>query len=502
MPDSKRIIDALHGAFHDREHRAWPWLQGIIWFLISVSILLFVFEVTFFEGAEPPLLVWIDQILLWVFAIEIGLRVLTYRPPQTQLYNLPPKDNLKVQLVGRLRYATEPLNLVDILTVLALHPALRGLRALRLLRLARTLPIFRYSNPLYGAVRAFGDNALLYAFAFSVLGSAAALGGLSIYLVESPTNPSVSTIADGLWWAIVTLTTVGYGDISPTTALGRVVGGVLMVTGMFTLALFAGVVGHTLLHAVLSLQQEQFRMSASINHIVLCNYDPGARMLLDSLLEEVDPESVDLVIFATGERALGVPPEFRWVTGDPTKESELGKVRMQEADSVIVVGPRDKAPQDADSRTILTLFTIRSYLSKDPRQRHRRRPLYLVAEVLDAENVAHARAAGADEVIETTRLGFSLLSHALVQRGTGDILGKITSAGAHSLYVGRIPDDVVLPATFAAVSAAIKGSYGAMIIGVHDRRSGADQLNPPNALMVDGQMRVIYLAEEPVLPVG
>ena len=502
MSQMKRIIDALHGAFHDRDDPAWPWLQGAVWTLIAVSILLFVFEVTFFEGREPPVLVWLDQILLWIFAVEIGLRVLTFRPPQTQLYDLPPAENLREHVVGRLRFATQPLNLVDILTVLALHPALRGLRALRLLRLARSLPIFRYSNPLYGAVRAFGDNALLYAFAFSVLGTAAALGGLSIYLVESPSNPSVNTISDGLWWAIVTLTTVGYGDISPTTALGRVVGGTLMVTGMFTLALFAGVVGHTLLHAVLSLQQEQFRMSASINHIILCNYDPGARMLLDSLLDEVDPENVDLVIFAVGERPPGVPPEFRWVTGDPTKESELGKVRMQEADSVIIVGPRDKAPQDADSRTILTLFTIRSYLTKDPRQKHRRHPLYLVAEVLDAENVAHARAAGADEVIETTRLGFSLLSHALVQRGTGDILGKITSAGAHSLYVGRIPPDVALPASFEAVSAAIKRTYGAMIIGVHDRRSGVDQLNPPDAQPVDAQMRVIYLAEEPVLPVG
>lgn len=500
MSPPQRIFAALHGAFHDREHPAWPWLQGTIWVLIVLSILLFLVEIAFFEGDEPALLIWADQILLWVFAVEISLRVVTYRPPETDLYILPPADRLRTLVLGRLRYAVEPLNLVDILTVLALHPALRGLRALRLLRLARSLPIFRYSNPLYGAVRAFGDNALLYAFAFSVLGSAAALGGLSIFLVERETNPAVSTVADGLWWAIVTLTTVGYGDISPTTALGRVVGGTLMVTGMFTLALFAGVVGHTLLNAVLSLQQEQFRMSASINHIVLCNYDAGARMLLDSLLEEVDPEAVDLVIFSPGPRPAGLPPEFRWVSGDPTKESELDKVRMREANAAIVVGPRAKQPQDADSRTILTLFTIRAYLSKDPKQAHRRRPLYLVAEVLDAENVAHARAAGADEVIETTRLGFSLLSHALVQRGTGDILGKITSAGAHSLYVGTVPEGVTLPGTFRAVADAVKRSTGAMVIGLHDAESGLDHLNPPADAPVARTSHLIYLAEQPVLP--
>ena len=243
-------------------------------------------------------------------------------------------------------------------------------------------------------------------------------------------------------------------------------------------------------------------MSASINHIVLCNYDAGARMLLDSLLEEVDPEAVDLVIFSPGPRPAGLPAEFRWVSGDPTKESELDKVRMREANACIVVGPRAKAPQDADSRTILTLFTIRSYLSKDARQAHRRRPLYLVAEVLDAENVAHARAAGADEVIETTRLGFSLLSHALVQRGTGDILGKITAAGAHSLYVGTVPEGVVVPGPFQAVARAVKEQTGAMVIGLHDPATGSDRLNPPATAEVSPGLHLIYLAEQPVLPLA
>lgn len=493
------ILDHIHGAFHRRDHPAWPWIQGFVWTLIGLSILLVLGELTLYQGNEPAFVVLLDRVLLGIFAVEVSLRILSHRPAAARFYHLPLHARLRHEVVGRLRFALEPFNLIDILTLTAFHPALRGLRALRLLRLARTLPFFRYSNPLYGVVQAFRDNALLYLLAFAVLGSSVLLGGLSFFLVERDPNLS---LFDSLWWAIVTLTTVGYGDISPQSGLGKVVAGVLMVVGMFTLALFAGVVGSTLLNAVLSIRQEQFRMTSTYNHVVVCGYAPGARMLLDAILSECDPTETELVIFSPGERPRDIPPEFRWVSGDPTKESELGKARLAEARAVVLVGERGLSPQDADARTILTLFTIRSLLRKGNTADARRQPLYLVAEILDAENVEHARAAGADEVIETTRLGFSLLSHTLVQRGTGDILSKITSAGAHSLYVGRIPHGLDLPMPFGELARLIKDQTGAMVIGLHDRDTDTDHLNPADHHPVPADARVVYLAEAPALEAG
>lgn len=132
------------------------------------------------------------------------------------------------------------------------------------------------------------------------------------------------------------------------------------------------------------------------------------------------------------------------------------------------------------------------------RRAQRHRPLYLIAEVLDAENVEHARAAGADEVIETTRLGFSMLAHAIVQRGTGDVLSRITAAGAHSLYVGTVPDGLALPAPFAQVVRGVKAETGALVIGVVGP-DGVDRVNPPDDATVSPDMAVVYLAESPVL---
>ena len=475
-----------------------------MWLLIVASLVLLGIDLALVtEGATPDEgpLGTLDAIITWLFTVEIVLRVATYRPPLLAVFRVGPGRLLRTHLLGRLRYCLEPLVLVDILAVLALHPALRGLRALRLLRLLRGVKLFRYSNPLLGVFQAFRDSSLLYTAAFALVGATTLVGGLSFYLVERGVNDGLPTLRHAFWWAIVTLTTVGYGDISPVTPVGQAIAAALMVAGMFTLALFAGVVGHTLLNTMLSVREEQFRMSTTMHHVIVCGWDPGARMLLDAILTEVDPERQELVIFAPGERPRDVPLEYRWVSGDPTKESELPKARPDQAHTVLVVGNRDKSPQDADARTLLTLFTIRRYLQHADRAEERHRPLYLIAEVLDAENVEHARAAGADEVIETTRLGFSMLAHAIVQRGTADVLSRITASGANSLYVGRVPSSVSLPSPFGAVVKAVKDQTGAMVIGLVEP-DGTDRVNPADDVVVSPDMAVVYLARAPVLDAG
>lgn len=241
-------------------------------------------------------------------------------------------------------------------------------------------------------------------------------------------------------------------------------------------------------------------MSNLMNHVIICGYELGTRMLLDAIPKEIDIENTRVVIFGDGERPDDIPIEFAWITGDPTKESSLDKVRLSYAAAIIIVGRRSLLPAAADANTILSVFTIRSYMRKTLITLRRERPLYIVAEILDAENVAHARAAGADEVIETTRLGFSMLTHAIVQHGSADIMGKITAAGAHSLYLGSPPSEITLPAPFLEVAERCRREYGILIIGIHRTAIKTDQLNPPDELRVTEEMQLIYLGTEVVLP--
>ncbi len=489
------MISHLRAAFHDPHARSYRIVQGFIWVLIVVAITLTVLELLQLDWLPPTqVLRRVDQFVLGLFGIELFLRVLTYRPPALDLYVLSRPQRLRAHLVGRLRFLLEPANLLDLITVVAVYPSLRGLRALRLAQLTRTLPFFQRNSLFAHLKAAFQDNAFLWAFAFSFLLAETVIGGITLYLTEAGGNDQISTIGDGLWWALVTLTTVGYGDITPNQPLGRIWAAILMVAGMFTLALFSGIVARTLLDTVLRLREEPLRMTFLSNHIVICGYDPSSRDLLDALLRELSTDPQEVVIFGPGERPEGVPASFRWVTGDPTKEIDLPKAALSSAEMVILLGNRRLNPQQADATTLLTAFTIRSAMTKGTMKR--RKPLYMVTEIMDDENVEHARSAGADEVVCSNQVGYALLAHAIAEPGTGDVMSTLVSAGDQSVFVGSNPLGKMTH--FGEVAAHVKQAHHALLIGI--RRPGGDKLNPQDDLAVHPTDKLIYLAPKAVLP--
>ncbi|MEM7437223.1 MAG: ion transporter [Myxococcota bacterium] len=494
------VRDSLHAAFHEPRSDAYRVVEGAVWVLIVLSIVLLALEPFFPDGSRGDVVLQqFDRVILVLFSIEVSLRILTFRPPALEVFEVNPLGRARAEVSARIRFALTPLMLIDILTVLALVPALRGLRVLRLLRLLRTARLFRYANPFYGITRAFQEDRLLFTFAFSVLGVETILGGISLFLVERAWNADINSVGDGLWWALVTITTVGFGDITPVTTIGRVIGGAMMVGGMFTLALFAGIVGHSLLNAVLSIREEQFRMTGYVNHIVVCGYEMGSGMLLDVLVAEIDTDERPVVFFGPYQRPRSLPPEFMWVEGDPTKESELDKARILQAANVIITGSRRVRPQEADATTILTTFTIRAHLAQSPIAARRKKPLHIVAEVLDSENVQHARSAGADEVVETRRVGYSLLAHAVAFPGVADATSRVVFPGHQNLYVGPIPQDARVPGSFDELSDHVRAGTGCLVIGLRDPATGEEWVNPPRDAEVRDGMELLYLATKPHL---
>lgn len=495
---------SLHDAFHRPGTRAYTVVQAVVAALIVASLAALVVDLNLDDGAGGP---WrrrlqvFDAGVLALFAVELVLRVATYAPPRLAVQARGPVWRAREHVRARVRFLLTPAVLLDLVTVIALVPALRGLRALRLFQLLRGVKVVRRDSPVLDAARAFRESSVVYGALFGFLAIVVLVGGVSIYLVEGKQNPQVQSVADGVWWALVTLTTVGYGDVTPATPLGRAFGGGVMVAGMFTLAMFAGVVGATLLSAVLRIQEAHFRMSSQVQHIIVCGYHPGARLLLDALLAELPPTGPGrdhpVIIFAPRPRPRDVPPELQWVEGDPTREDELPKVRPAEAAAVVLVGDRERPPQEADAHTILTAFTLRAYLRRDPDVPFRRRPVYVVAEILDPENAQHARAAGVDEVIETTRLGFGLLAHAVTAPGSGEIMSQVATSGALNVYIGRYPYGEAM--AFGKLVDRLHQERGAVVFGVRDPNTRAAELPPPDAQPVGPGMEVVYLAPEPVL---
>ena len=132
-------------------------------------------------------------------------------------------------------------------------------------------------------------------------------------------------------------------------------------------------------------------MSSTMKHLVICGYSSSSRSLLNTIEEEFDFNTIKPIILAPFPRPPDIPVDFEWIQGDPTKEQELDKVRLVYAEACIVVADQHSNPQTADARTILTIFTLRSYLNKHPITKTRQQPMTIAVEILEDENIAHAQ---------------------------------------------------------------------------------------------------------------
>ena len=115
--------------------------------------------------------------------------------------------------------------------LVAIIPTVRGVRFLRLLRLLRLVRAFAGAYRALASLERMTRHRGLIALFVAWLG-VAGISATALYLAESGTNPNIRSPFDAIWWGVVTLTTVGYGDIYPLTPEGRVAGMALMILGI------------------------------------------------------------------------------------------------------------------------------------------------------------------------------------------------------------------------------------------------------------------------------
>lgn len=117
-----------------------------------------------------------------------------------------------------------------------------AMRTMRLVRLFRLIQLLSRTATIFANTR--------YVYMVILSGGAVILGGLAMYVVESGNDQAnIQSVGDGIWWAIVTVTTVGYGDRYPVTIGGRIIASVIMVIGISLLGFFISTLGATLVES-------------------------------------------------------------------------------------------------------------------------------------------------------------------------------------------------------------------------------------------------------------
>ncbi|MGI9416050.1 MAG: ion transporter, partial [Hyphomicrobiales bacterium] len=146
---------------------------------------------------------------------------------------------------ARLRYAASPIAIIDLLAIAPFYLAFfvsMDLRFLRVLRLLRIFKLTRYSSAMTMLLDVFREEASAFFAGFFILIVLLVLAASGAFLVEHDVQPDkFGSIPDAMWWAMATLTTVGYGDVTPITPLGKLFGACVTVVGIGMAALPAGI---------------------------------------------------------------------------------------------------------------------------------------------------------------------------------------------------------------------------------------------------------------------
>lgn len=225
----------------DDENDLWSNIfDGVIISLIVLNVIMVIIDT--FNGLPSwynSLSYIIEIVSVIIFTIEYVLRV------WTAVYIYPDKSHA----FARLRYMVSFMALIDLFAILPFYIPfiipldLRVLRALRMVRLARLFKANRYSKAMQTIGQVLKDRMTQLASSFAVIFILMIVASVIMCDVEKAAQPDkFSNAISGLWWAVATFTTVGYGDIYPITPIGKLLSGLIAILGIGLVAVPTGII--------------------------------------------------------------------------------------------------------------------------------------------------------------------------------------------------------------------------------------------------------------------
>ncbi len=205
-----------------------------------------------------------------IFTIEYLLR----------LWTCTINKNFRNSVTGRIKYILTPFAIIDLLAILPFYLPmiipldLRFVRAVRLFRLFRLFKMGRYSKAIFILKKVLKEKKEELILVIFVVFLLLIIFSSLMYFIEKEAQPEAfSSIPEAMWWGIITLTTVGYGDVYPITPLGKILGALIAFLGIGMFALPAGILGSGLVEVVRGKEMNNDKSieELSINKTATCS---------------------------------------------------------------------------------------------------------------------------------------------------------------------------------------------------------------------------------------
>lgn len=359
-------------------------------FLVLSTVAILIYEV------NHSMIFWLDiyeNIAIMIFILEWLCRLwvssdsrkhIIHEYEKSQFLNYPYKFSLSLKKIikEKLDFIISPLSIIDLLAIL---PYYRPLRILRILMLFRLFKVLRYTNSIKQFRHVFQEKK----FEFLTLGimfcMAIIFGSTIIFIFEGAgVNPNIHNYFDAIYWSVITISTVGFGDISPITLQGKIATLFLVIGGMGVIAFSTSIVTTALSQKLLVLKEEKVIEEANNlkNFIIICGFGRMGKVLA----QEFAKGEQDCIIIDENESVFhkSDTQNFLAIKGDSTDSVLLESLGINSGKARAII-----ALTNNDATNLSIILTARSLNPTIP----------IVSRANEAKTKQKLYLAGATEVI-------------------------------------------------------------------------------------------------------
>lgn len=265
-----------------------------------------------------------------------------------------------------------------------------------------------------------------FALPLALMGVILTAGALGFAYYESGTQPEPVGLFEGLWWSMVTLFTVGYGDFAPKTVPGRLMGMAVMASGIGIVSAFTGSMASAMVER--RMQKRRGLLPVSVEgHILILGWNGHGPLLLERLRRMRDYAAAPAVLTADMEpsrfeelvQTLGKGPGLSFVRGNTAHRAVLERANPAKARLAFILPSEDVPPDEADNHSVLSTLTLRALAPE----------LILYVEAMRDASRDHLLRAGATKAIGREELAAKAMAFMAAHPVMHDVLHALLSGG-------------------------------------------------------------------------
>ncbi len=299
--------------------------------------------------------------------------------------------------------------------------------------------------------------------------------GIIIHFIEPDSFP---TIFDGIWWAIITAATVGYGDYFPVTIFGKVTAIFLILTSAGFLSSFFVALATTA--ATRSNEYNEGKATfRGKDHYIIIGWNERSKEVIQSIVLKQKSVSIALIDASLTKNPLP-NQNLHFLKGTAHQDSVLLKANIQDAIKVIITADTNLGEMQADMNSILTLLAVKGLNPE----------VETIVEILTHEQMANAKRAGADEIIQTNILTSFVMHQSITSQDMVTSFLDLLYQLSEEKVIFKEADLDEVNEDYSNLGMKYT-QEGLTLLGV--KRGGATILNPPKPFAIEKKDQLILI---------